>query len=157
MENKAGSRKLSTVQFYEALQIEWLVAELRHRIYIEQGDKKYYERVMFGKYETITNISDKNNQLPSIFNDQDYKNDLMRRVYRENGYPIFVYKDEEEKKQQEPLDLLYYYHPESDVKCLINEETFLGKIVSYLPYESVTVSINDKEHVLKQEQVTRIL
>lgn len=156
---RSKSRTLGIVDYYEALQVEWIVADLRQRIYTEPSDRNYYERVKFGKRETIEKISkSKNNKLPTIFDDEDYKHDLEQRVYRENSHPVFVYRDDAHRMIQEPRDLLYYYAIGSDVRCTINEEIYLGKIKAYTPYSnSITIVINDKPNVLSIKQVVRIL
>ena len=154
------SRHLSTYEYYEIVQIEYICAILRAKIYPKPQDKEYWNKVATSKKVVIENISERNRQLPSIFTDSDLESALQRRVYRENTYPIFVYKNEEQKLNQEYLDLCYYYGKGSDVRFLDEDsgEYVVGKVKEYKPFSSTLIVIyNEKEVKTKVETTRRIL
>src|SRR5690606_3308450 len=113
--NKEKSRNIPLYDFFEILQLEYIVAELRAKIYGKDKDRKYWKRVMSGKKETVQNIADKNN-LRSMFEDESYKYMLESKIYNTEGFPNFIYRDEAHKQNQEYYDLLYYYYKDSDVR-----------------------------------------
>lgn len=154
---KLKSRNQSIFEFFETLQVEWLCADLRSRIYPKIKDKEYWKRVKDGKQQTIENIAEKN-KLPTVFTDQDLLSALEARIYRSKGYPIFAYRNEEQRQLQEPLDLLYYYNKGVEVRCEIFGETKVGKVESYIPYNQVMqVRFIDTVRDLAVDEVTRIL
>lgn len=159
VDKKAKSRNQSIFEFFEVLQVEWLCADLRSRIYPRLKDKEYWRRVKVGKQQTIENIAEKN-KLPTIFSDSDMKEALERRLYREKGCPIFVYRDEDQRKAQERLDLLYYYNKGTEVRVEYFGEVRVAKIDDYTPYSStVSVKLVDQDLYLdfNINEVTRIL
>jgi len=155
---KPKSRNQSIFEYFETLQIEWLCADLRTRIYPKLKDKAHWGKVKDGKRQTIENIAEKNKGLPTIFTDQDLRSDLESRIYREKGYPIFSYRDEEQRQLQEPLDLMYYYNKDIDVRCELYGEVKVGKVDSYVPYSrNIAVKIGDQVITFSVDEVTRIL
>lgn len=157
LHKKSKSRNLSVYEFFQILQVEWLMADLRTRLYPKKKDKEYWGKVREGKRQVIDNIAEKN-QLPTIFTDDDMKRSFESKIYNPSGLPTFAYKNEENRKAQEPLDLLYYYHKGADVRFEWYNEIKVGKVKSYLPYgETVTVEHEGKDVVLPCSQVTRIL
>ena len=133
---KKKSRFLSTYELFEVLQIEYLCCILRARIYPKSKDKDYWNRVAEGKKTTILSISNRNHDLPNIFTDSDLESALSRRIYRENTYPTFVYRDETHKQNQEYLDLCYYYNKGVEVRFTLNDEMKVGKVKNYRPFNS---------------------
>lgn len=122
------SRDLSIVEYFEASQREYIVAELRKKIYPKRSDKTYYHKVMEGKREKILDISDRND-LPCIFNDQDSKKQMYQEVYGAGGLPNFIYRNDKDREEYERYDLEYYYHFEKDVKVKGEDGSIiLGKI-----------------------------
>ena len=126
-------RKLSIYQYFEALQIEWLVADLRCRIFKSQKDKDYWNKVKEGKRVKIESIGNKN-KIPTIFNDNELKNDLINRIYNDYSYPDFHYKDEENRNSQGYWDLLNYYSKGSEVRYEDMGEVKVGRVVEYTPF-----------------------
>ena len=153
------SRPLSTFQFFEIIQIEYICALLRSKIYVHSKDKEYWARVAEGKRAKIEQIVDRNPGLPSIFSDSDLENALSRRVYRDTTYPIFIYRDEEHRLSQEYLDLQYYYYKDTDVRYDIGLGVKVGKIKSYKPFDSfVCVLTTEKEEIrVPVDKIARIL
>lgn len=156
---KKKSRNLSTLEFLEVLQIEWIVADLRAKIYPKINDKNFWKNVRAGKEATIKKISE-NNKLPNIFTDSDLLRTIEERVYRDKPYPEFVYRDEAHKLEQGYWDLCYYYHKGSDVRFDYYGEIKTGKIVEYKPYGSTLIVHSDElkeDIVFPLKEVTRIL
>ena len=140
------SRRLSTFEFFTIIQLEYIVAVLRSKIYVKVKDRVFWKKVAAGKYQTILEIAERNS-LPSIFTDSDLSADLNRRVYRV-GYPQFVYKNEEQKLSLEYTDSLYYYAKNSDVRFELNGEVVVAKVVSYKPLtKEVVVQIGVEEPI----------
>lgn len=156
--NNKSSRYLTPYQYFEVVQIEWIVAELRRKIYVKKEDREFWKKVAEGKRVTIENISQRN-RLPNIFTDLDLLSSLERRIYREETYPLFIYKDEETKLSQEYLDLLYYYYPNTEVSFLHHSgEWYVGKVVSYKsPLTSIVISYEGENYTLNIKSVRRIL
>ena len=71
--------------FFACLQREYLVAELRYKIYMKVKDKEYYlHKEMEGKKKTIESIASRNN-FPSIFTDQ-----WLLEKYKSEIYNAFI-------------------------------------------------------------------
>lgn len=154
---KPKSRNLSVYEFFQALQLEWIVADLRTRIYPKKKDKEYWAKVKEGKRIIIESIAEKNH-LPTIFSDDEMKRAFETKVYLPSGPPNFIYKDEANKKAQEPFDLTYYFHKGSDVRFEWYQEMKVGKVKSYVTFaDRVTVEFDDIEHTFPVAEVTRIL
>lgn len=129
------SRNQSLYDFLQCLQKEYVNAELRSKIYPSIGDKKYYRKVMGYKEEKIEDISMRN-QLPSIFNNQDVRNDVYFEVYTNFGCPNFVYKNETEKEKFKQSDLLNYFAVGGEIKIQKEDGRIeIGIIVDNLALE----------------------
>jgi hypothetical protein len=153
------SRHLPILDFYENLQIEYIQADLRHKIYPRLKDKAYWQRVKEGKKATIEKLSAKNNDLPSIFTDTEMLRAFEKRVYRDVSFPIFTYRDENHKMEQEYYDLKYYYNIASDVRIDLEGEVLIGKISKeYIPFnQQLSITVQGKENKYPLKYVTRIL
>lgn len=157
MEQKPKSRHLSIYQFFETLQLEWLIADLRFRISIKAKDKEYWKKVKEGKQLTIEGIADRNS-LPTIFTDSDLKADLEKRIYGSGNYPDFHYKDESNKQLQGYWDLLHYYRPGTEVRFDLFGEIKVGKIKTYRVNDpKLKVEHNDEIFDLALAEISRIL
>ena len=157
---KKKSRQLTTYQYFEVLQLEYLIAELRMRIYPTTEDRAYWNRVMQGKQRTIEEIAIKNH-LPSILTDEDMRRDFEKRIYPEvKGHPRFVYRNEEDRAKQETLDLIYYYNKGTEVRYEFQGDVEVGIITSYIPYYP-TIKVRSlktqEERTLPTDSVFRIL
>lgn len=143
------SRNLNNYEYLQVLQKEYIVAEIRSKIYIKPKDKEYWRRVKFGKKAKIEDISTKNH-LPNIFNDNDVQKDIEREVYGSGPLPNFIYSSNENKQELEYLDLQNYFNKNTTVKVLdYYGEEVVGEIVEYKPFfSSVKVSIHkeDQQH-----------
>lgn len=157
MESKKKSRDLSIYQYYQVLQMEWLTADLRYRLYPKK-DKEYWNRVKEGKSKIINQIADKNH-LPTIFIDDEMKRIFEFNFLGDEGLPKFIYKNEVDKMKQEPLDLIYYYNKGSEVRYDCFGEQKIGKIANYQPFKN-TIQIEDESGIINLfdiKTVTRIL
>lgn len=151
------SRKLSTYQYFEVLQIEWLVADLRCRIFTNEKDRSYWKKVREGKKVKIENISDKN-RLPTIFTDDSLKRELEQRIYNDFTYPNFHYKDDEHKQTQGYWDLLNYYSKGTEVRFDHCGETLVGVVVDYCPPSlEIRVEVKNEVLVIPVHKTMRIL
>lgn len=127
------NRNISIAQYLETLQKEYLVAEIRNKIYPKISDKKFWKKVMLGKKEKIEDICFRNN-IKSIFDDVEIKKRVYSEVYNESGLPNFSYKDDAQRFGEgtfpglEETDIKNYYSIDSDVKVGTSEEYELGKI-----------------------------
>ncbi|SEW37554.1 hypothetical protein [Chitinophaga arvensicola] len=138
------TRELSIYDFFVVLQVEWVQADIRHRIYRSEKDKKYWERVKEGKEMSIRKIAERNS-LPTIFDDPYIKNDIDKRVFQTSSYPLFTYKNAEMKAELEYLDLLFYYYKGSAVRCELPDGSLKqGRITAYQPFDALlTVTIDN--------------
>ncbi len=121
------TRDISIIQFFEVLQKEYIVAELRKKIYPKLNDKNYYSRLMSQKKVKIEDISSRNN-LPNIFNDEYTKREYYSMVYNTQGIPTFIYRDDAERRKLQGKDFEYYYSLNADVKVVTQTQTVVGKI-----------------------------
>lgn len=134
MTNKYKSRKISFMEYFENLQREYIVSELRSKIYPNEKDKKYYiEREMAGKRLKIEDISYRNN-LENIFSSPFMKRKFYAEIYPSTGLPNFIYRDESDRKKREKLDIYNYFSKNTLVTVIYNECCLKGKIVSTNPY-----------------------
>lgn len=124
------TRDLSVFQLFDVLQEEFIVCELRIKIYPMQKHKDYWIDLSQKKKEKILDIS-KRNFLPSIFDDKRIKQDFERRIIPDIGYPKFLYKDATQRLIQEKWDLHNYYTRGSEVKVMDDTGRILnGSIIS---------------------------
>lgn len=156
----AKSRHLPILDFYQTLQIEFIQADLRTKIYPKLKDKHYWgEKVREGKRATIEKLATRNN-LPSIFTDESMLRDFEKKVYRDVSYPLFTYRDQNHQLEQSYYDLKYYYNLGSDVRVNLFEDVKTGKITKeYVPFRDnyVYVTIDGIEDKYSINIVTRIL
>ena len=129
MESKGTTRHLSTYQYLQILQLEYIVTELRKKIYVKRKDKDFYKRVLEGKRKKIKDICLRNS-LPSIFIEDDAKSKCYGEVYRPFGYPEFHYKNDEQIQEFKAKDFYYYYYKGADFKVKDEEQTLVGTLIS---------------------------
>lgn len=80
------SRDISILDFLENLQLEYLLYELRSKIYPKKDDKQKYKEIMQFKEDKIFDICSKNN-LRNIFNDGEILQEIESKFYNEFGNP----------------------------------------------------------------------
>lgn len=123
------TRNLSVYEYLKELQIEYIVLELRKKIYPSSKDKAYFDKVLGFKKPKIEDIALRNS-LKTIFEDLKLKKDYSLKVYRE-GYPDFHYKTEQQREEFQLKDLQYYYSVGADVRFVVENENHIGKIKSF--------------------------
>lgn len=157
MTTKTKTRHLSIYQYFEMLQLEWLIADLRQRIAQRSKDKDYWKRVKEGKRLNIEAIAERN-CLPTIFTDSDLRSDIERRIFDNKNFPNFHYKDESDKQLQGYWDMLHYYRKGAEVRFERFGEVKVGVIESYRVNESVIkIRIGEEVIDLCVKEVFRIL
>ncbi len=136
---KQKTRNLPIFDYLEKLQNEYVIAELRKKIYFKKKDKAYWEKIMIYKKEIITDISQRNN-LPSLFTDAEEKIRQYGIVYKEKGCPMFTYKDEVQKLDLHKKDIYNYYTVQSDFKVIMEEGVKVG-VLTEVNFEKQVVWI----------------
>lgn len=156
-DKKKKTRHLPLCEYLKRLQLEYIVAELRRKIYPIQNDKDYYERLMKQKKASIEDISQRN-YLPNIFTDNHLKKELYNEIYPEFGFPQMIYRDEEHRCKYEPLDKKYYYFQGSEFRVLIDNEIKIAiiKTVDFVK-KTALLYINKKEIEINLDKIARIL
>jgi hypothetical protein len=145
------------------LQKEYIVAELRKKIYPDLSGKAKSEEIMAGKKKKIFDIAMKNS-IKTIFPDmklgttsmydEELRTKLYREVYGESGYPKFIYRDSEQKAKLSEKDRKCYYMIGSEVR--IGNE--VGQIVDVdLLKEICFVDIDGDISEFNLDKVSRIL
>ena len=126
MSNK--TRHQPILEYLEALQLEYINAELRKKIYPIPKDRKFYKRTMDHKKKKIVDIATRNS-MPTIFDDPAKKNEYYTRVYGEFGIPNFIYKNKDEIEEFRKWDLINYFSKNSDVRVRLEDgEVVVAKI-----------------------------
>lgn len=161
-ETKKKSRNLGIYQFFEILQLEAIVADLRSKIYPRIKDKNYWKKVYEYKRKTTSEIAERNKiegvELPTIFSDEEVFKSYSAKIFGDGGYPMFLYKDKEQELQQSYYDSQNYYAKGADVLAKVEGEVKIGVVKYYQPNSStVTVDFNGSEKELDIKLVTRIL
>jgi hypothetical protein len=152
------SRNLSVAQLFDILQEEFIVCELRVKIYPLEKHKDYWRDLMQKKKDKIIDIARKN-ALFSIFDDIRIKSDYESKIILEIGFPRFIYKDDAQRLLQEKWDVHNYYLPKSEVRVYDQDvsKTLVGKIHS-VDFKNQVVKINfeseSKDYNI--ESVTRV-
>lgn len=150
-------RNLTTFQFFEQLQLEYIVAELRGKIYPKVKDKEYWRKIMKFKREKIEDISFKN-ALPSIFSDPKYKIDMYLKIYKERGLPTFLYRNEKQRISLEEQDKINYFLSTSEVKVFRDNKISIGYIKQVnLEADLVEVEVSNEILVVSINDVGRVL
>ena len=148
---------VSVFQLFEILQKEYIVCELRIKIYPILKHKDYWRDVARMKKEKISDIAQRNS-LPSIFDDRRIKQDFERRIYNETGLPNFYYPNKHKEEDQRYWDLRNYFLEGSEVKYYVEGRMKVG-LVSSLDVENkkVDIKVEDKVLTLSIEDVARVL
>lgn len=156
---KQKSRQLSFIEFFKNLQREYIIAELRYKIYPKAKDKDYYKnREMAGKKATIENISIRNN-LKSIFSDDNLYRQYHNEMINEWGLPNFLYRDAADRERRRHQDIINYFYKGSVVSVL-NADGSIDRgiiVITDINKQIVVVTIDDKNISYPFNKVTREL
>jgi hypothetical protein len=152
------TRSLSVQELFDVLQQEYIVCELRAKIYPITKHKEYWTDLMEKKKEKILNISKRNN-LFSIFDNEKIKQGFEQKIIPEVGFPNFLYKDPTQKLIQEKWDIHNYYYPKTSVKVFVDSSNVLtGTIQSVdFPSNRIKVSIDGITQEFDINLITRVL
>lgn len=167
---KTKTRDLSMFEYLHVLQIEFVVAELRKKIYPSKKDKNYYSRVMIFKKEKIEDIATRN-KLPTIFDDEAMKEKVYLEVYnREGGFPNFHYKDNgktnpktgrKEIDEQMENDFYNYYLSDTEIKVIMEDNQIAIGTIKDVDEENdicrVKLRHDNEIKIVTLNRVTRIL
>lgn len=102
MEKDLG-RNISILEYFNQLQIEYKLYELRTKIFPYKADKEKYKQVLEFKREKIEDISHKNN-LSTIFDSEVKDEEITNEFYDDFGIP----------KGMSKRDKYFYYYIGSD-------------------------------------------
>lgn len=139
-----SNRKISFNDFFACLQREYLVAELRYKIYEKPKDKNYYlNKEILGKKKTIEEISSRNNY-PNIFTDSWLRDRYKSEIYTEWGLPNFIYRSNEDRENRRPRDIVAYFHKGVEVLVKLNNGDIVDGIIFWTDLENriVRVKVN---------------
>lgn len=150
------SRNLPVLELLARLEVEYVVWELRRKIYPERRMKDYYEKGMAMKKERILDISLRNN-ISNLFTDENRRQRAYSEVYGESGFPNFHYKDECLKEMLHNKDITNYYCVGCDVRIEGSKE--FGKIfsVDFDKEEIIIIFNNNSKQKFLINKITRIL
>lgn len=84
-----AKRHISILEYFDRLQYEYLLYELRIKIYPSSEDKDKFRKILDFKREKIEDIADKNS-LSSIFNSGIKLEEIERKFYNEFGNPTDI-------------------------------------------------------------------
>lgn len=150
------NRTLNFNDFFACLQREYLVAELRYKIYMKAKDKEYYlHKEMEGKKKTIESIASRNN-FPSIFTDQWLFEKYKSEIYNEWGLPNFIYRSDEDRTNRRPSDIVSYFHRGVIVNVKTDEGVKPGRVVwTDLDNSTVTVEVGGHQETVPYDNLQR--
>lgn len=166
MESYNNTRKSRDQKFYEfflILQKEYIVAELRKKIYPDATGKAKSEEIMKGKKKKIFDIAMKNS-LKTIFpkmklgTESLYDEELRVKLYKEvygESYPNFIYRDENQKSKLGLKDKKCYYMLGSEIKTV---DDFIGSLQDIdFENEKCWVKVNGGVKEYNLDEIRRIL
>jgi hypothetical protein len=141
--NAESPRNISILEYFKILQLEYLLYELRTKIYPFKRDKEKYKKVVDFKIDKINNIAEKNS-LTTIFDDDEKRKSIEKEFYTEFGVPINLSK----------RDKYFYYYIGSDF-------SYKGdgvKLIHYNFDENIaTIEMNNEEIEVNLHEIKRIL
>lgn len=151
------SKDLSVFQLFDVLQEEYIICELRVKIYPILKHKEYWKNTAQMKKEKILDIANRNS-LPCIFDHKEIKKSFEQRVYGDSGLPKFYYPDKNREDFQKMWDIVNYYRPESEIKFMEGKKVKVGIIQSFdYDNKKVTIVYDENQVSFDLDKVTRIL
>ena len=157
---KNKSRSQTIYEYLESLQIEYIVADLRCKIYNRNVDKMYWGGIKELKKQKINEISNRN-LLPNIFNNGDSLVAIQEKVYVGLSYPNFFYNvNDKYIEQRKNWDLLSYFREGSEVRFSHYDNIEIGYIKKF-ELGSETAIVTQRGTITEIEvlisKITRIL
>lgn len=164
MSDVKKTRNLPLVDYLKQLQLEYICAELRSKIYPEVNNKKFYKTLMERKRAKFEDICTKNGELPNILNNKELKYKLYKEIYGDKGLPKFLYKDESSEITFKESDIRNYYSIGADVKISLEDsdkKIIFAKIIG-INLKAEIVEVEERESgkhlgIFNMNDVTRIL
>lgn len=83
-------RDISILDFFKALQREYICLEIRSKIYISKNDKDYFRKLMDKKKEAIKVLAGKNDLKNIIEHDEEYLR-VWKEIVPKFGFPKLIY------------------------------------------------------------------
>lgn len=83
-------RDISILDFFKALQREFISLEIRSKIYISKKNKEYFWKLMAKKKDSILSLAHKNN-LPNVIEDEDEYIVVWKEIVPKFGFPKLIY------------------------------------------------------------------
>ena len=158
--NNKKTRHQSLYEHLESLQLEYIQAELRRKIYPKQKDKNFLDKVLKYKKLKIDDIA-RRNSLPSIFSSKTVKDQYRNKIWNDIGIPSFIYKDEINREEFELKDFRYYFASGSEVKVLLDGAVGVGEIIQSpnIGDEFITIKLkgDQESRAFPIDYITRIL
>lgn len=159
MDKIKKTRHLQFDKYFEILQKEYIVAELRSKIYKKPRDRNYYLfRELPLKRDSIIKIAERNS-FKSIFTDLRLYEQYKSEILPEWGLPNFLYRSPLDRKSRRTLDILYYFSKGCEVSVLDRGVILKGKVKSVdLERSKVLVEFeNSRSEYISFELITRFL
>lgn len=148
MSEKLKTRDLPLLDFLKQLQIEYLVADLRSKIYKRDKDKTFWkDKVMPGKKKKIEDIVARNPDIITIFNSNKELLRIKETIYNQYGIPKFFYRDEEQRKELEIKDFLNYFSYGADFLIRTAENENKKATLEFLLLNGVAVKWSDYKNL----------
>jgi hypothetical protein len=132
------SRDVSTLDYLEVLQEEFICAVIRSKIYPRLSDKRHYEKVTEGKREKIVDIA-KRNSLITIFDDKDEYLEYWLKTVKSFGFPNFTYNQEYNNSKS------HFPYKGTIVEILDESSSFKYAVSHHVDFENQQVSVIEKE------------
>jgi len=122
-----SSRNLPIAEYLRQLQLEYLMYQLRIKIYANSEEKKKFKEILEFKKEKILDICN-NNNLFNIFDNEDVLTEIESEFYNEFGIP----------NQMTKKDKYFYFKIDSDF-------SYKGRVVKLNSYnmDNSTCKITD--------------
>ncbi len=157
MKQVKKSRNLSLTEYLKTLELEYLMADIRRKIYPNPKDKRYWSKVVQYKEEKIKDIAERN-ELSSVLEDKELRNRLLLSFIPDNQVPIFYYRDQKDKNEYYHKDIKFYYFINVEVKYYHDSKLCIGKIIEVdMSGELLRIESEQKEIVKSFDQVRRII
>ena len=143
MNQPRKERNISILEFFNQLQLEYMLYELRVKIYPSKADKHRYREILEFKSEKIEDIAGKND-LRTIFNSDLKREEIEKEFLNEFGIPVDMSK----------RDKYFYYFINSD----FSYEGLGVKLKSYkLSDGTAVIDNNGKSQEVDINRIKRIL
>lgn len=147
-----NDRDLTLIDYLEQLQLEYIVAELRSKIYKREKDKRFFrEKVMSGKRQKIYDISERNPEVLTIFTSEKEMQKFRDQVYKIWGLPNFFYKDIEQKNELEIKDLLNYFAYQNEFLIRVGEDESERGLLIYLMQDGEKITWANYQSLIPSE------